>query len=171
MAIAGWRWAWENRWVGLAAAVYAEACGGLAYTFAVYSDHLKETLDFSQTQIDALGSSKDFGGNTGVVSGLVYNMFPPWVSVLIGGSCNLLGYLALWMTSIQWIAPPYWLVCLSIMVGANGETWVGTAVMVTSMQTFPTERGVVIGLLKAYIGISGAMFARVRQNLGDVPRS
>jgi hypothetical protein len=170
MAVAGWRWAWENRWVGLAAAVYAEACGGLAYTFAVYSDHLKETLDYSQTQIDALGSSKDFGGNTGVVSGLMYNMFPPWVSVLIGGSCNLLGYLALWMTSIQWIAPPYWLVCLSIMVGANGETWVGTAVMVTSMQTFPTERGVVIGLLKAYIGISGAMFARVRQNLRDIHR-
>jgi hypothetical protein len=71
----------------------AQACSGLSYCFAFYSEHLKETLNWSQTQIDGIGSSKDFGGNYGVLAGLLYNCYPPWVSVLIGASCNLAGYL------------------------------------------------------------------------------
>ncbi|GAQ89948.1 Nodulin-like [Klebsormidium nitens] len=157
----------ENEWVGLAAGIYAEACSGLSYCFAVYSEHLKETLNWSQTQIDGLGSSKDFGGGYGVPAGLLYNFYPPWVSVLIGASFNLAGYLGIWLTSLKLIAPPYWLVCAFMVIGSNGEPWVSTPVMVTNMQTFPTERGHVVGLLKAYLGLSAAMFARIYTSFFD----
>ncbi|GAQ89225.1 Nodulin-like [Klebsormidium nitens] len=157
----------DNEWLGLAAAIYAAACSGLTYSFSVYSEHLKETLNWSQTQIDGLGSSKDFGGGYGILTGLLYNFYPPWVSVLIGASFNLAGYLGIWLTSLKVITPPYLMVCAFMVVGSNGEPWVSTAIMVTNMQTFPLERGYVVGLLKAYLGLSTAMFARVYTSFFD----
>lgn len=72
---------------------FLQAFTGLTYCFAVYSEHLKETLNWSQTQIDGLGSSMDFGGGYGIIAGLLYNLSPLWVSVLVGASLNLAGYL------------------------------------------------------------------------------
>lgn len=69
-----------------------QACGGLTYTYAVYSGHLKNVLHYSQEQTDDVGAAKDFGSVLGLLSGFFYNFYPPWVTICIGAFLHFFGY-------------------------------------------------------------------------------
>lgn len=69
-----------------------QACGGLTYTYAVYSEHLKAVLHYTQEQTDDVGAAKDFGSVLGLLSGFLYNFYPPWVTICIGATLHLFGY-------------------------------------------------------------------------------
>jgi hypothetical protein len=73
--------------------VLLQACAGLTYTFAVYSEHLKEVLNFTQEQVDGIGAAKDFGSCFGAVGGILYNLYPPFVTVSIGALLHFSGYI------------------------------------------------------------------------------
>jgi len=76
---------------------FSQACGGLTYTYAVYSGHLKNVLHYTQEQTDDVGAAKDFGSVLGLLSGLFYNYYPPWVTICIGASLHLFGYFMVWV--------------------------------------------------------------------------
>jgi hypothetical protein len=69
-----------------------QACGGLGYTFAVYSQHLKDTLQYDQEDLDGIGAAKDFGYALGIVGGILYHFMPPWMVVGIGAILHFMGY-------------------------------------------------------------------------------
>jgi hypothetical protein len=73
--------------------VLLQACAGLTYTFAVYSEHLKEVLNYTQEQVDGIGAAKDFGACFGVIGGILYNLYPPFVTVSIGALLHFSGYI------------------------------------------------------------------------------
>lgn len=75
-----------------------QGCGGLTYTFAVYSEHLKEVLKLSQERTDDIGAAKDFGYSFGIVGGLLYNFYPPFVTVSIGALLHFVGYMSVSIT-------------------------------------------------------------------------
>jgi uncharacterized membrane protein len=59
----------------------------------VYSEFIKKQLHYSQEQADDLGAAKDFGAIFGLLSGLIYFFFSPWVSVIIGACMHFTGYI------------------------------------------------------------------------------
>lgn len=82
----------NDKWLGLIVGMWMQACGGISYTFSLYSADMKQQLQYNQEMTDGLGTAKDIGGNVGIVSGILIDHFQPWVILLIGASCHLFGY-------------------------------------------------------------------------------
>ncbi|CAI5469867.1 unnamed protein product [Closterium sp. Yama58-4] len=159
-----WFALFSNRWFCLAAASWVEACSGVSYMFGLYSQSFKETLGYNQQILDMVGMAKDIGGNVGIVSGFVGDIAPTWVVLTIGAVLNVIGYGFLWLVLTGRLGgawqPPVWVVMAFICVGTNGATFFNTAGLVTCVKNFPHSRGPVVGLLKGFIGLSGALFTQ-----------
>jgi len=151
----------RSRWLVLAAGLWIESIAGAAYTFGIYSQSLKLALGYDQKRLDTLAFFKGIGGNVGILSGLFYDVVPPWVVVITGAAECAFGYSMLWLAVKGNIAPAFWQMCIFICMASNSQTFFSTACVVTNVKVFPNQRGVVIGLLKGFLGLSGAILAQV----------
>ncbi|KAI3997144.1 hypothetical protein MKX01_008988 [Papaver californicum] len=152
----------RGRWFMLFAAVLLMGTTGGAYTFGIYSKAIKRTLGYDQTTLNLLGFFKDLGSSIGIFSGLIAEVTPNWFVLLVGASLNFVGYFMVWISISGRISKPHiWQMCLYICIGANSQNFTLTSVTVTSVKNFPGNRGTLIGLLKGFTGLSGAIMTQV----------
>lgn len=152
----------RGRWFSLFASFLIMAGAGATYLFGTYSKEIKSSLGYDQTTLNLLGFFKDFGANVGVLSGLVAEVVPTWLVLLIGAGMNFGGYFMIWLAVTGRIAKPkVWMMCAYICVGANSQNFANTGALVTSVKNFPESRGIMIGLLKGFTGLSGAILTQL----------
>ncbi|CAJ1891939.1 unnamed protein product [Sphenostylis stenocarpa] len=150
-----------GRWFMFYASLLIMAAAGAVYIFGMYSNEVKTSLGYDQTTLNLLSFFKDMGATVGIISGLINEVTPPWVVLSIGVLMNFFGYFMIWLAVSGRIAKPQvWQMCLYICIGANSQTFANTGALVTCVKNFPGSRGSVLGLLKGYLGLSGAIMAQ-----------
>jgi hypothetical protein len=151
----------ENRWTVLVASIWIECCAGASYSFSIYSHTIKTRFGYNQKQLDTISVFKDLGECLGIISGILYDGFPPWVVILVGCLQNLIGYMFIWLFLTQRLpTPALWEICVIICLAVNSQTYYNTASIVTCVNNFPANRGIVVGLMKGCLGLSSAILSR-----------
>ncbi|CAM6040907.1 unnamed protein product [Sphagnum compactum] len=158
----GERRIWNNRWFVLVAAIWLQACAGIGYMFGAISPVMKTSLGYNQKQINRLGVAKDIGDSVGLLAGTLCDVLPPWALILLGAVQNFVGYGWLWLTVTRRVAPLHFaLICVVICFGTNGESYFNTAALVACVRNFSENRGPIVGILKGFAGLSGAIFTQI----------
>jgi MFS family permease len=131
------------------------------YAFGVFSDLLKVHFGMTQTQLDTVGLVSNIGGNLGVHVGYFYDKFGPKATIALGGLQGVFGFGMMWACVQYSIPAPYWFLLVLAFIQGHSQAWTDIASVPLLADSFPNHRGSAIGFGKAFVGLSGAVFAQL----------
>ncbi|XP_027334868.1 protein NUCLEAR FUSION DEFECTIVE 4-like [Abrus precatorius] len=162
----------NSKWLSVVASIWIQCTSGSLYTFSIYSQTLKSTQHYDQSTLDVVSVSKDIGANVGVLSGLIYDFFArrttagPWLVHFLGLVQCFLGYFLMWAAVAGLFPPlPVPLMCLFMFVAAHAQSYFNTSNVVTGVHNFPNYSGTIVGIMKGFLGLSGAILILVYRTI------
>lgn len=161
----------NSKWYTTVASIWIQCTSGSSYAFGIYSPLLKSTQNYDQSTLDSIAVFKDIGANVGLLSGLLYTSVTintrsrfggPWVVIATGAIQCFTGYFLIWLSVTGVLPrPPVPLMCFYMFLAAHAQTFFNTANVVTAVQNFPDYSGTIVGIMKGFLGLSGAILIQV----------
>ncbi|KAL3528293.1 hypothetical protein ACH5RR_007615 [Cinchona calisaya] len=170
----------SSKWIAAVASIWIQCSCGASYAFGIYSPILKSSQGYDQATLDTVSVFKDIGANAGIISGLLYSAVVvssssghrwwwvrrPWVVHLVGAIQCFVGYFMMWASVIGIISRPHvGVMCVFMFLAAHAQTFFNTANVVTAVHNFPDYSGTIVGIMKGFLGLSGAVLIQVYDTL------
>lgn len=156
----------KSRWFGIVGGIFLCCISSCMYDFSVYSQSLKSNLGYSQDDLELVATFKDLGACVVFISGVLYDLQPPWIVVSFGAVEGLIGYLMLWLSVSNVIEKPaVWQTCIYMGLAANASATLVLASVITCLKNFPNRRGTVSGILKGSLGLGAAFLIQIYETL------
>jgi hypothetical protein len=76
----------------LAGGIVVESIAGSPYGFSVWSTQLQAQLNYTQSEIETVGSIGNIGQYTAIFAGLAYDAWGPRITGVIGAMLSVVGY-------------------------------------------------------------------------------
>ncbi|KAL3655348.1 hypothetical protein CASFOL_001134 [Castilleja foliolosa] len=158
----------RNKWITTASSIWIQSAAGSLYTFSIYSPILKSTQGYDQSTLNIISVFKDLGANVGILAGFLYSAASgragPWIVLLAGAVQCFAGYFLMWLTVTGTLPPASAAVmCCYMLLAAHAMTFFNTANVVTGVHNFPSYGGTIVGIMKGFLGLSGAILIQVYQ--------
>ncbi|KAI7736005.1 hypothetical protein M8C21_023867 [Ambrosia artemisiifolia] len=164
----------NTKWLATVASIWIQCSSGASYTFGIYSATLKSSQGYDQSTLDTVSVFKDIGANIGILSGLLYSLVTStsrfgsglWLVYVAGAVQCFAGYFLIWFSVTGVIDRPHVLVmCLFMFIAAHAQTFFNTANVVVAVCNFPDYSGTSVGIMKGFLGLSGAILIQIYQTL------
>ena len=144
---------------------------GFVYSFSIYSGAIKQSFSLSQAQVDWVGVVGCLMFPFSPLMGWITDTRGPRTTLLMGGTLMGTG-LALQYVVASKRLPGAWawaetaqgatvLLSICACVTAVGSNAAASVAYATPVRLFPTRRGTVIGLCKAWSGIAGGLMSQI----------
>jgi len=153
-----------SRWAVLAGVVFIEAMAGNPYAFSVFAPQLQKLFGWSEAQIATVGGTANVGIYLCLDAGFFFDSRGPRETALVGASLSLAGYGLLWAASTGVLGgtaalpnPSVSVVAAGAFIFNHGAGWLDTAAVTAAVRAFPKDRGLIVGLLKAFFGLSASL--------------
>ncbi|KAK4362609.1 hypothetical protein RND71_017850 [Anisodus tanguticus] len=155
----------NDRWLVFVASMWVQSCSGIGYLFGSISPVIKSGMGYNQRQVALLGVAKDLGDAIGFLAGSLCEVLPIWAVLFIGVVQNFVGYGLVWLVVAHKLpALPLWVKWNEKLVNRlywRDKKTGGNGALVSCVQNFPKSRGPIVGILKGFAGLSGAILTQV----------
>jgi MFS family permease len=147
-----------SRWQSYSCACLFVSVAGTTYAYGIYSTLLKENLGFSQHGLDIVASVGNTGLYLSLLAGLALERYGLQVVVCVGGLLIFLGFLYIWAAVEGLVPANIFSICLFFFLSQFGVCCHVSSSVTYAVRLFPAEsRGLSVGLVKGYFGLSSAV--------------
>ncbi|XP_060176048.1 protein NUCLEAR FUSION DEFECTIVE 4 [Lycium barbarum] len=152
----------SKQWMNLVGALWLQSMAGTNTNFPAYSSQIKKLLSISEVQLNNLAFASDAGKLLGWFAGIAANYLPLWLVLLIGSSLGLIGYGVQYLFLTNHIhSLSYWHVFSLTFLAGNSICWINTVSYIVSIQNFPLDRQVAVGLSTSYLSLSAKIITDI----------
>lgn len=150
----------HGAWWSLASIMMLNLIAGTIYAWSSFNSIFKddEGYGLSQSQMELLGTMAHFGNYLALDAGIMSVKLGTHFTLAYGCSLTFIGYTGLWY-AVKFANGefPYWALALLCVIYGHGCGSIDNGSMTTVMSDFPKNRGNVVGCMKGWYGMSGAI--------------
>ena len=128
----------------------------------VLEPELTKRFYFSQTQFSLLETCTQVGLYCGITQGFFFDKYGSRYALWLAGTLLMTGYISLFLITKSQSTPPVgFLAVIFFIIGQGSHGLYSPSVKINVLNFSPKHRGIIMGLLSAGFGLSGAIFTKI----------
>ncbi|CAH1772375.1 unnamed protein product [Owenia fusiformis] len=156
-----------KRYISVCVGIFGLVFYGIILGFNIYAVALKETFNYTQTELEYIAASGIVGSEiTSYLTGIAVDRFGPRSTCVVAAILSSSCFALMWMATkfISFFASRSWIMCLIYFMAASGCCMNFLACMAPISLNFKeNHRGKIVGFASATIGASPLIFTAIYQ--------